>query len=248
MSLEYGYVEKKLVNWLQEKVADAGKKGAVVGLSGGLDSSVTAVLCKKAFSDNVQGIIMPCYSKEKDAADAELVADKFNIEYLSKDLSPILDKYMEVLEDSTEYKNNMAVANMKPRLRMITLYYYAAKKDYLVIGTDNWSELKVGYFTKHGDGGIDLAPIGRLVKTEVRELAGYLGVPDKIIKKAPSAGLWKEQTDEAEMGFSYETLDKYILTGKAPADKKERIEELINKNRHKVEPIPMPERKELINN
>lgn len=246
MDLNCEHVEKTIIDWLQKKVKNSGKKGGILGLSGGLDSSVTSVLCKKAFGNNTLGVIMPCYSKKKDAEDARQIADKFDIEYLEKDLSPILDKFLYILENKKKYKENMAIANMKPRLRMVTLYYYAAQKDYLVIGTDNWSELKVGYFTKFGDGGIDLAPLGRLVKTEVRELAQYLGIPKNIINKPPSAGLWEEQTDEEELGFSYEILDKYILTGEAPEATKVQIEELVKKNQHKLEPIPMPDRESLI--
>ena len=140
----------------------------------------------------------------------------------------------------------MALANIKPRLRMTTLYYYASLNNYLVIGTDNWSELKVGYFTKYGDGGVDLAPLGRLVKSEVRKLAKHFGIPEKIINKKPSAGLWEGQTDENEMGVSYEELDHYILTGEADKEVRERIDELARKNSHKTEAIPIPARQSLL--
>ena len=243
--LDYDHVEEKIVNWLRNQVKDCGMEGCVVGLSGGIDSAVTSVLCKKAFPDNTLGVIMPCYSGQEDGKDARKIADKFNIEYISKDLTPVLDEFLYVLEGKKDYEANMEIANMKPRLRMVTLYYYAAKNNYLVIGTDNWSELKVGYFTKHGDGGVDIAPLGRLVKTEVRELAGHLGIPEKIINKPPSAGLWEGQTDEAEMGISYEVLDNYILTGKASQEKQEKIEDMSRKNSHKLDPIPMPDRADL---
>lgn len=245
--LDYAKVEGVLVDWLREKVAAAGARGAVVGLSGGIDSSVTSVLCKKAFGDQVLGVIMPCYSNEQDAEDARLVAETFGIDYITRDLSSVLDEFLVVLEGSKEKEeDNLALANMKPRLRMITLYYYAAKKNYLVVGTDNWSELKVGYFTKYGDGGIDIAPLGRLVKNEVRELAKHLKIPERIINKSPSAGLWHGQTDEDEMGISYETLDKYILTGEADPEEKERIKELARKSAHKLAPIPIPDRESLL--
>jgi len=246
-TLDYDRVVKVLVAWLKEKIENAGAKGAVIGLSGGIDSSVTAVLCKQALGDNLLGITMPCYSSKKDLEDACLVADKFDINYLIKDLSPVLSNFLQVLDESKEIgQSDMVVANMKPRLRMITLYYYAARNNYLVVGTDNWSELKVGYFTKYGDGGVDLAPLGRLVKTEVKELARYLGIPDKIIDKPPSAGLWEGQTDEGEMGLSYELLDKYILTGEVPLAARKRIEELVKRSVHKLNSIPIPERKSLI--
>ncbi len=245
--LDYDKVEQVLIDWLRNKVKTARAKGAVIGLSGGIDSAVTSVLCKKAFGDEVLGVIMPCYSNKEDGEDARLVAETFDIDYITRDLAPVFDEYLMVFEGkSGRNEKDLALANIKPRLRMITLYYYAAKKNYLVIGTDNWSELKVGYFTKYGDGGIDLAPLGRLVKTEVRELAGYLGIPEKVINKSPSAGLWKGQTDEEEMGVSYKTLDRYILTGEAEAEEKERIEDLAWRSAHKLSPVPIPERENLI--
>ncbi|MFW5786643.1 MAG: NAD+ synthase [Halanaerobiales bacterium] len=246
--LNYNKVEKKLIEWLRKKVDKAGAKGAVVGLSGGIDSSVTAVLCQKAFADNELGIIMPCYSDKEAENDARLLAESFNIDYMVKDLSSVFDKMAEILlgEKTFDSARDMAAANIKPRLRMTTLYYFAAKYNYLVIGTDNWSELKIGYFTKFGDGGVDLAPLGRLVKTEVRELAENMGIPQKIINKKPSAGLWQGQTDEDELGFNYEQLDKYILKGEADGEIKEKIEKLANNNAHKLEPIPHPSRQELI--
>lgn len=247
LDLDYSQVEKVLVEWLRKKIKEAGAKGAVVGLSGGIDSAVTSVLCKKAFGEEVLGIIMPCYSNESDEKDASLVAETFNINYIRKDLSPVFDEFLNIFEDEgKKEEGNLALANIKPRLRMTTLYYYAQRNNYLVVGTDNWSELKVGYFTKYGDGGIDLAPLGRLVKTEVRKLAKHLGIPEKIINKAPSAGLWQGQTDEKEMGVSYETLDRYILTGEAGPEEKEIIEGLAKKSRHKLEPIPIPERESLL--
>ncbi len=245
-NLNYSKVEEVLVNWLKEKVDSAGARGAVFGLSGGIDSAVTSVLCQKAFGNKILGVILPCYSDETDKADAKLLAERFNIKYLIRDLGSVFDEFlMEVGENIEKTSGDLALANVKPRLRMTTLYYYAAQNNYLVVGTDNWSELKVGYFTKYGDGGIDIGPLGRLVKTEVRELASHLGIPEKIINKAPSAGLWQDQTDEQEMGISYEALDKYILTGEAEPMEKRRIEELASKSAHKLQGIPIPKRAEL---
>ena len=127
----------------------------------------------------------------------------------------------------------MAVANIKPRLRMITLYYYAQQKNYLVLGTTNRTELTIGYFTKHGDGGSDLLPLGGLVKWQVRELARYLEVPEVVIDKPPSAGLWEGQTDEGEIGLSYEELDRFILTGQGSDQVKNRVENLYRSSLHK---------------
>jgi len=247
MNLDYDHVEKNLIEWLKGKVTNAGADGVVVGLSGGIDSSVTSILAKKAYPDNTLGLVMPCYSNEQDKTDAIKVAEKFDIDYEIKNLDNLFDSFKTLVEaDSKESQKNLALANAKPRLRMVTLYYYAAQNNYLVLGTDNWSELKVGYFTKYGDGGIDLTILGRLVKSEVRELAQHLGVPQNIIDKKPSAGLWEDQTDEGEMGLTYEELDHYILTGNAEPEIKERIENLSNKNSHKLDPIPIPPREILL--
>ncbi|ADL13737.1 NAD(+) synthase [Acetohalobium arabaticum] len=237
----YDELSEKLSQWIKEQILEAGCKGAVVGLSGGIDSAVTAVLCKQAFPDSTLGLIMPCYSSPEDSEDAELVADKFGIEVETVDLNQTFDILYAELEDDDRAEDNMAVANIKPRLRMTVLYYYAANLNRLVVGTDNRSELEVGYFTKHGDGGVDIAPLGNLVKTEVRQLAKYLEIPERIITKPPTAGLWSDQTDEAELGITYEELDRYILTGEAEPEVKERIENLVAQNEHKLGYPPTPE-------
>ncbi len=247
MNLDYDHVEKTLIEWLKGQVKNANADGVVLGLSGGIDSSVTAALAKKAFPDNTLGLVLPCYSNEQDKVDGIKIAKQFDIEYKVKDLAPIFDSFKNIVNAPEEKsKNNLVLANVKPRLRMTTLYYYSAQNNYLVLGTDNWSELKVGYFTKYGDGGIDLTILGRLVKTEVRELARHLGIPEKIIEKEPSAGLWKDQTDKEEMGLTYEQLDRYILTGNAEPEIEEKIEKLSEKNKHKLEPIPVPDREILL--
>lgn len=243
---DYNKIKDRLVNWLQTEVENAGLAGAVVGLSGGIDSAVTARLCQLAFGEEMLGVIMPCHSSSQDREDALKVAGKFGIEVVENDLSQIYDHFLANLRESGVEAGRLAEANIKPRLRMTALYYYAQAKGYLVVGTDNWSELKIGYFTKHGDGGIDLAPLGSLVKNEVKKLAEVLEIPAEIIEKKPSAGLWDGQTDESEMGFSYQELDQYILTGEAEPEVKEKIEKLSAKNSHKVAPVPIPRRNEIV--
>ena len=130
-------------------------------------------------------------------------------------------------------ENRLATANLKPRLRMTTLYAFANELDYRVLGTGNRSELAVGYFTKYGDGGADFLPLGDLVKGEVRDLARYLGVPERIITKPPSAGLWADQTDEAEMGLTYEELDAYLLTSEASPAVKAKVDAMHAASEHK---------------
>jgi NAD+ synthase len=253
---DYSKLETDLINWLKEKIKNAGAEGAVVGLSGGIDSSLTSLLCKKAFPDNTLGLIMPCGSNPQDQEDAEKHAEKFSIEYKIINLNNIYQEFINTIDNvenkinlnekiKTDKKINstlkMALANVKPRLRMTTLYYYAALNNYLVVGTDNRSELKLGYFTKFGDGGIDLAPIGNLVKTEVRALAEELGIAEDIITKPPSAGLWEDQKDEKELGISYEEIDKYILTGKAAQNIEEKIEAVSKQNAHKLKLPDIPD-------
>ena len=138
-----------------------------------------------------------------------------------------------------EVREALARANLRPRLRMASLYYFANRLNYLVVGTGNRSELEVGYFTKYGDGGVDLLPLGALLKRQVRALAAHLGVPAPIIEKPPSAGLWEGQTDEGEMGFSYADLDRYLAGGKVPAALGERIEAMRTASEHKRRPPPV---------
>lgn len=211
-----------LVEWLRDSVKEANCKGIVYGLSGGVDSAVIAALSKLAFGDESLAIMMPINSSFEDEIDAKLVIDKFNLNAIKVDLSRTYSEFVEVVEKGG---NQMAYANVKPRLRMTTLYYYAQLKGYLVVGTSNKSEFTVGYFTKYGDSGSDLMPLVDFTKKEIFELARYLEIPDKIIQKPPSAGLFEDQTDEDEMGFTYNDLEKYINNEKID----ERIEEKINR-------------------
>jgi len=217
-------IADKLVLWIKEQVLAAGSKGVVVGMSGGLDSSVTAVLCRRAFPQNMLGVIMPCYSSPEDDQHARAVASKFSIPIKEVVLDTVFDALLKVLP-SGEIEpgaSRIAEVNIKPRLRMLVLYYLANQLNYLVAGASNRSELSVGYFTKYGDGGVDILPLGSLVKRQVRELADFLGIPQPIIDKLPSAGLWSGQTDEDELGFSYEELDRYLITGQASVEVKQK--------------------------
>jgi len=221
--------------WLREKVQAAGAKGLVVGLSGGVDSACTAALAQRAMGDEVLGVLMPCGSSLEDAEYAHLVADTFGINTITVDLAAVYDGFLRVLPPSDE----LAAANIKPRLRMVVLYYLAAANHYLVAGTGNKSELMVGYFTKYGDGGVDLEPMGDLYKWQVRDLARTLGVPRPIIERAPSAGLWPGQTDEGEMGLTYDVLDATLAmiesgrTEEADPEVLERVRRMIAKSEHK---------------
>jgi NAD+ synthase len=202
------HIADQIAAWLRDYADRAGAAGYVVGLSGGIDSAATAALCQQAVGPNVLGVLMPCHSAAKDAVMARLVAAALGLETVTVDLGPAYDALLAGLPSGM---SRMARANVKPRLRMATLYALAQTRSYLVAGTGNKSEIQVGYFTKYGDGGVDVEPLGDLYKGEVRDLARALGVPQPVIDRPPSAGLWAGQTDEEEMGFSYEELDAALM-------------------------------------
>lgn len=227
-------VATQIADWMAEKVARSGQKGLVFGMSGGVDSAVVAALAVRAVGREALGVIMPCHSLPQDEQDARLAADALGLELLKVDLSPVFDLLTDEAEQALETPlAGMASANTKSRLRMVTLYAIAGTRRALVAGTGNLSELTIGYFTKYGDSGVDLLPLGNLVKARVYELARYLGVPQRVIEKAPSAGLWEGQTDEQEMGLTYADLDRYILTGEGPGGLAEKIERLRKASGHK---------------
>lgn len=221
--------------WIAERVAACGARGAVVGLSGGIDSAVTAALCRRALGANVLGVLMPCESDPMDEEDARLVASWLKLATVTVRLERPYRALLDELPDAAP----AARANVKPRLRMATLYAFANSLGYLVAGTGNRSELMAGYFTKHGDGGVDILPMGGLLKREVRALAGELGVPERIVVKPPSAGLWAGQTDEGEMGLTYDELDGAIEALEAgrgddvPPALREKVGAMIERSAHK---------------
>lgn len=222
------------VAFIRKTVAAAGAKGIVYGNSGGKDCSLVSILCKAA-CDNTVGIIMPCSSSRnfgRDTDDALEVARKYKIETRNIDLTPIKELAVEKLSAVTEL-SPMASANINPRLRMITLYTVAASENRLVAGTGNRSEANMGYFTKWGDGACDFNPIADLTVKEVYEFLEYLGAPRCVIDKAPSAALFEGQTDEQEMGISYERIDRYLLTGEATDEDRALIERRIAGSAHK---------------
>jgi NAD+ synthase len=197
----------RLIRWLRQKVRDAKARGIVVGISGGVDSAVVAVLAHRAVGKNFMGLCLPCESQPEDRADARLLARTFGLRMHDVDLAPVYRVFVQQLPKG----NKLAYANLKPRLRMSALYFFANTHNYLVAGTGNKSEAMMGYFTKYGDGGVDVLPLGNMLKREVRALAYELGIPERIITKPPTAGLWAGQTDEAEMGITYRELDDILL-------------------------------------
>ena len=227
------YIEK----WLASLVGKAGARGIVVGLSGGIDSAVVAALASRVFKDGALGVIMPCHSDPSDVTDALLVAGHLGMSHKTIDLTPVFDVFTSGI-DAEEPLSDMARANLKARLRMSALYGVAQSTSRLVCGTGNRSEWEVGYFTKHGDPASDLLPLLDLLKCEVRAVARFLGLPEVVINKAPTAGLWAGQTDEEEMGFSYDELDGYLAAGEAAPENVRKIEALRAKSEHKRLPVP----------
>jgi NAD+ synthase len=199
-----------IARFIQDKVRDANARGAVLGLSGGLDSAVVATLCARAIGpERVLCILMPeSATPSQEMDDARQLADGLGVEHLTVQLDPVMEVFRQQLGGEVEPN---AFANTKARARMSILYYHGQIRGYLVMGTGNKSEMFMGYFTKHGDGGVDYQPIGDLYKTQVRGLAKDIGVPSRFVEKPPSANLLPGQTDEDDMGISYDDLDKVLL-------------------------------------
>jgi NAD+ synthase len=251
---------KIISEFIKDKTDESHTSGVVIGLSGGLDSSTTAYLCAKSLDkDHILGIIMPTVTTpEEDVEDAISVAETLGIEYeiLHVDdlIAPFEDLCIHAGDKNQENSESRALANanLKARIRMMILYYHANDLNRLVVGTGNRTELLIGYFTKYGDGGVDILPLGDLYKTDVRMLAEQLGVSKRIIEKAPTAGLWVGQTDEEELGIKYELLDKilYLMVdekledGKIakklgiPLEEILRIKKKVKMSAHKLKPAP----------
>ena len=244
-----------IVKFIQSKVSEAKTDGIVVGLSGGIDSTLIAYLaCEAVGKENVFGIIMPSTTTPtEDKIHGISIAQSLGIDYKEIAIDSILNEFlfMTQLEE-----DNLAIGNLKARIRMSIIYFYANQKKYLVSGTGNKSEILIGYFTKHGDGACDIEPIGDLYKTDVFKLSRYMGVPEDIIEKPPRAGLWNNQTDEAEIGMSYDLIDQILYQYcekskkdkeisemlEIPVDDVDMIIDKINRNKHKSKVPESPQK------
>jgi len=221
--------------FIRSLVKSSGARGIIYGNSGGKDCALVGILCRAA-CDNTLSVLMPCESARnfgEDTRDAIDLCERFGIEYRTLDITSVKSALVGELDKICEL-NDAALTNIAPRLRMTTLYAIGAAEGRLVAGTGNRSERYMGYFTKHGDGGCDFNPISDLTVREVYEFLTYLGAPENIIKKAPSAGLYEGQTDEDDMGVSYDAIDDYILYGIANEKDKEIIDRYHERNAHKL--------------
>ncbi|MCL9812189.1 NAD+ synthase [Natranaeroarchaeum aerophilus] len=240
--------------FIEETVADAAADGAVLGLSGGIDSTTVAHLAVEALgTGGLKGLVMPGeVSREDNMSDAERVAEMLDIEYEVIEIQPIIEQFVAGYPDAEG--DDLAVGNARARTRGVLNYLVGNHENRLVLGTGNRSEAQVGYYTKYGDQAVDCNPIGNLYKVQVRQLARELGVPDDLVEKTPTAGLWSEQTDEDEMGIAYDTLDPILalhiggpLSASATAatldvdlDTVERVREMYERSAHKRSMPPAP--------
>lgn len=232
---------KVIEQFVKDYLIEAHSKQYVLGLSGGVDSSLVAAITKAAVGkDKLTCIMMPIDSNPADLEDALDLAKQLDLNYLVIDGSKSFHETVKEFKRQGVELDRATLSNLKVRIRMTILYAYAQKVGGLVIGTDNADERYTGYFTKYGDGGVDLLPIVHLVKSEVVEACKLYGISDRLAERIPSAGLFEGQTDETEMGVKYSDLDKYLLGGEIDEASKARIEHLHRISEHKRVPIPTP--------
>lgn len=249
-------VEERLVSFIETTVAEADAEGATLGLSGGIDSTTTAYLAVEALgAENLHGLVMPSEVNDPDKmSDAERVAETLGIEYDVIEIQPIAEQIFEAVPSATE--DRLAMGNVYVRTRAVVNYFVANAEDRVVLGTGNRAEAMTGYFTKYGDQAVDCNPIGGLYKQQVRQLAAELGVPSDLVEQTPTAGMWEGQTDEEELGLSYDTVDAILalhidgpLSTEATVrtlesvtrEQIQRVETLVEASEHKRSMPPAPD-------
>ena len=200
-------VKVQMISFLQKEVSSIGLKNVVVGISGGLDSAIVSALCKEAFGDNFSGVMMPSHlSSDASINDAKELCEKFDISYEVVEIAPMVQGYFNNTQNATPLR----IGNLSARMRMSVLYDISARDNALVVGTSNKSEILLGYGTLFGDTACAINPIGELYKSDAFDFAKFLGIPDSIITKKPSADLWEGQSDEEELGFTYKVMDDVL--------------------------------------
>ncbi|TKX78631.1 NAD+ synthase [Halorubrum sp. SD626R] len=246
----------RITSFIADVVDDAGADGAVLGLSGGIDSTLSAYLAVEALGeDGLHGITMPAEVNDPDVmSDAERVAHDLGIEYDVVEIQPIAERFFEAFPEAAD--DRTATGNVYVRTRAVLNYFVANAENRVVLGTGNRAEAMTGYFTKYGDQAVDCNPIGNLYKQQVRQLAAHVGVPRDLVMQEPTAGMWEGQTDAAEMGLDYDTVDAIVavhvdggLSRSAtvrelgvPAEAVDRVVELYEGSAHKRSMPPAPER------
>jgi len=207
IDMNYKLIKEQMISFLKNETSKIGVKKVIVGISGGLDSAIVAVLCKEAFGDNMHGVLMPShFSSDASVIDAKELCEKFNISYEIVEIAPMVKGYF----DNVSNPSALRMGNFSARMRMSVLYDISAREGAIVVGTSNKSEILLGYGTLYGDIACAINPIGEMYKSDEFEFARFLGVPDSIIEKKPSADLWEGQSDEEELGYSYKTMDDVL--------------------------------------
>ena len=219
--IDWKNIKLDLIKFLKDEVEKTGLKKVTMGLSGGLDSAVVAILCKEAFGDNLNCVLMPSQFSSQSSTDHAIeVCEKFNIKYEIISIEPMVSGFIKNMDE-----DRLRIGNFSARMRMSVLYDVSSREKSIVVGTSNKSEILLGYGTIFGDTACAINPIGQIYKSDEFEFARLLGVPESILNKAPSADLWEGQSDEEELGHSYKEMDDLL---KAMIDEKKSKEELIN--------------------
>ena len=219
--IDWKNIKLDLIKFLKDEVEKTGLKKVTMGLSGGLDSAVVAILCKEAFGDNLNCVLMPSQFSSQSSTDHAIeVCEKFNIKYEIISIEPMVSGFIKNMDE-----DRLRIGNFSARMRMSVLYDVSSSEKSIVVGTSNKSEILLGYGTIFGDIACAINPIGQIYKSDEFEFARLLGVPESILNKAPSADLWEGQSDEEELGHSYKEMDDLL---KAMIDEKKSKEELIN--------------------
>ncbi|ELZ51833.1 NAD synthetase [Halorubrum coriense DSM 10284] len=253
---ELAATRERIVSFIRDVVDDAGAEGAVLGLSGGIDSTLTAHLAVEALGeDGLHGLTMPSAVNDADVmSDAERVAHDLGIEYDVIEIQPIAEAFFDAVPEAAT--DQMAAGNVYVRTRAVLNYFVANSENRVVLGTGNRAEAMTGYYTKYGDQAVDCNPVGNLYKQQVRQLAAHVGVPRELVMQEPTAGMWEGQTDAEELGLDYDTVDAILavhvdggLSRSAtvreldvPEEAVDRVVDLYERSAHKRAMPPAPER------